>query len=445
MRLRDVTVAIAAVLLAGCVSDRPPVDTARPLVDEARQIATWLRTVAVETDDGLAWAPAPDVDGSPVANLYSGSAGVVLFFLELHEATGDPADVETAQRGADWLLARIEDERQAGLYTGLAGLGFALTEVWKATGDLRYKDGANLVVDRLGAMAQPVGNGTEWSPVSDVISGSAGIGLYLLSAADDLSRPDALELAAAAGHRLISQQISVDGGVKWAMTPSNPTRLYPNFSHGTAGVAYFLATLHEATGEPAFLEAALEGARYLLTVARTDGDVCLVFHHEPEEDGLDLFYLGWCHGPAGTARLFHRLGAITGDAEWRDWVRRSANGIGQSGIPETQTPGFWNNVGQCCGSAGVADFSLAYHELTGDADALDLARRVTDQLLARATRDEAGTRWMHAEHRVQPDNVAAQTGWMQGAAGIGAWLLRLDGFEQQRPPQIVLPDSPFGR
>jgi len=146
--------------------------------------------------------------------------------------------------------------------------------------------------------------------------------------------------------RLIAQQIDADGGTKWAMTPANPTRLYPNFSHGTAGVAYFLATLHQATGEPAFLEAALDGARYLLTVAHTDGDVCLVFHHEPEPEGLELFYLGWCHGPAGTARLFHRLAEIDDGAEWRAWVGRAANGIRQSGIPQARPPGFWQNVGR---------------------------------------------------------------------------------------------------
>ena len=54
-----------------------------------------------------------------------------------------------------------------------------------------------------------------------------------------------------------------------------------------------------------------------------------------------------------------------------------------------------------------------------------------------------GTRWIHAENRVQPTNLTAQTGWMQGAAGIGGWLLRLDGFERNRAPQIVFPDTPF--
>jgi hypothetical protein len=192
-----------------------------------------------------------------------------------------------------------------------------------------------------------------------------------------------------------------------------------------------------------FLDTARAGARYLLSVAKTDGEVCLVFHHEPDADGLDLFYLSWCHGPAGTARLFQRLAMVSGEPEWREWVGRAARGIRGSGIDKHDTPGFWNNVGQCCGSAGVGTFFLAYYRATGDRDGLDFARAMTRQLLSKGARDAQGLRWVHAEHRVRPTEVAAQTGWMQGAAGIGAWLLELDGFDKGRKPRVTFPDSPF--
>jgi hypothetical protein len=32
---------------------------------------------------------------------------------------------------------------------------------------------------------------------------------------------------------------------------------------------------------------------------------------------------------------------------------------------------------------------------------------------------------------------------MQGAAGIGTWLLHLDDFEQERLPLLRLPDAPY--
>jgi rhamnogalacturonyl hydrolase YesR len=218
-------------------------------------------------------------------------------------------------------------------------------------------------------------------------------------------------------------------------------RLMPNFSHGTAGVAYYLVALSEMTKKKEYLDAALAGAKYLLSIAKTDGDACLVFHNEP--DGKDLYYLGWCHGPVGTARLFYRLYKATGDASWLGWVKRSANGIMESGIPEKQTPGFWNNAGICCGLAGVGDFFLSLYEATRDRKYLDFCKRITDRLLAGASADGTGLKWVQAEHRTRPELLIAQTGLMQGAAGIGLFLLHYDALESGRRSKIILPDTPF--
>jgi len=215
----------------------------------------------------------------------------------------------------------------------------------------------------------------------------------------------------------------------------------PNFSHGTAGVSYFLADLHGATKERAFLDAARAGAAYLKHIAACTDGGCVVRHHDG--DGEHLFYLSWCHGPAGTARLYHRLGQLTGEPQWRTRVSGAAKGSLASGSPEQRTPGFWNNVSQCCGNAGVADFFLDLARTNGDRAAATFARRMTDDMLARGTRDEQGLRWVQAEHRAQPNLLVAQTGWMQGAAGMGSLLLKLDAAEQRRPFKLVLPDSPF--
>jgi lantibiotic modifying enzyme len=215
----------------------------------------------------------------------------------------------------------------------------------------------------------------------------------------------------------------------------------PNFSHGTAGIAYFLTCLAGETKQPSFLDAARAGAKYLQSLAKTDGDVCLICHHQPA--GENLFYLGWCHGPVGTARIFYRLHQVTGEREWMDWVRKSARGVMQSGIPEKRTPGFWNNVSQCCGSAGVVDFLLDLHRVTSERQYLAFSKHMADDLLRRATRDDKGIRWIQAEHRVKPDLLVAQTGYMQGAAGIGLCLLHLDAWERGKIDRIKLPDNPF--
>lgn len=429
-------------------------------LDAAVKAARWIRSTRVATPDGLLWLSGPErpegMSASP--ELYTGTSGVVLFLVELARVTGDDSYLQEAAAGADWLIAGLPDalgtggvERaQAGLYTGVPGIGLAIHQVAKATGKESYRTGAERCLELVHGGAKPAGAGVEWDPGLDIIAGSAGTILYLLYMARELGRPASKELALNAGMRLAELGIPEVGGRKWRMANSpEAKRLMPNFSHGTAGIAYALATLHLETGRKEPLDAALAGARYLQSVANTAGDGCLILHHEPEPDGRDLYYLGWCHGPVGTVRLFYQLAKAektTKEESWMSWVRRGTRSILASGIPEKQTPGFWNNAGQCCGLAGVADFFLRLHktpEMAGEPEPLAFARRVGEALLSKATPVGDGFKWVHAEHRVKPDYVYAQTGYMQGAAGIGLLMLHLDAMERGREWGFRLPDSPY--
>lgn len=421
-------------------SSGPTSKDKRPYLDAALEAARWIRTSAVQTEAGTTWPAVPGDKESINNTLYSGTPGVVLFFLEAYYSTGDKSFLADAQAGADYLLATLEKEKAAGLYVGVSGIGLALQEGFKATQDEKYSEGVKRCLQYLKDNSQKMGKGIEWSRTTDIISGTAGTGLFLMYAARELNDPPLLDLAGQAGYRLIELGQAEGNGTKWAMDPDYP-RLMPNFSHGTAGISYFLASLHAETNKKEFLDAALSGARYLQSVARTDDDACLIFHHEP--DGKDLCYLGWCHGPTGTSQLFYRLYQATGDKSWMSWVERCARAILKSGIPEKEHPGFWNNVGQCCGSAGVAEFFLSLHRITEKQEYLDFARRLTADLLKRGNRDELGLRWVQAEHRTQPKLLYAQTNLMQGAAGIGLYLLHLDAFEQGKRHRIVLPDCPY--
>jgi rhamnogalacturonyl hydrolase YesR len=445
VRPKSTLVAISLLLLlrpdAWAKGPKDTADVDRPeALQAALEAARWIRSTAVQTAKGTAWPTIPGDPGTVRADLYGGACGPVLFFLEAYRSTKDRSYLKDARAGADFLLRSLEGEKQTGLYVGLAGIGFTLQETFKATGSARYRNGARRCVETIRRRARRAGKGVEWDGGTDVISGAAGTGLFLLYAARELHDDSARDLAGAAGSRLIELARPAAGGLKWAMSPRFKW-LMPNFSHGTAGVAYFLASLARESKQKEFLKAALAGARYLQAVARTEGDACLVFHHEP--GGEDLFYLGWCHGPAGTARLFYRLYQATNDRQWLEWTRRAARAVLRSGIPEKRTPGYWNNVSQCCGSAGIAESLLDLYRHTHDRRYLAFARRVTADLLKRSTRDAKGTRWVQAEHRVQPALLKAQTGYMQGAAGIGMWLLHLDGFERGRPDRITLPDNPF--
>jgi lantibiotic modifying enzyme len=436
-RLTSGTVALVVTIL-------PVAGSGEAYRDTAFKAAVWLERSAVMDHDNLVWRADPDDPRTVTTSLYSGTPGPILFMLELGRASNASAYVTTARRAADALIGSIPTERQYGLYEGLAGTGFTLGEVYLLTHEDKYRIAALDCVRRLHDAAKPVGRGVQWNDTTDIIAGGSGIGLFLLWADEELHAPGALDLATRSGLRLIELGLQPAPGQRaWMMSPAYPKEL-PNFAHGTAGVAYFLATLYRSTKRQEFLDAALEGGRYLIAIADKDGDICLIRHNDGPSD-RHLYYLSWCHGPAGTARLFYRLFQTTNDRAWMTWTEKAARAVIASGGPgRVVTPGEWDNLGMCCGVTGQAQFFLNMFEVTHDREYMTLARAASDMLVARATHSESGARWVQAETRVRPEVRIAQTGLMQGASGIGLWLLHFAQFvDNKRAPVITLPDNPF--
>ncbi|MCZ6837541.1 MAG: hypothetical protein O7G85_17330, partial [Planctomycetota bacterium] len=174
----------------------------------------WIRHHQIETEHGLAWPVVPDESNDVSRILYSGTPGVILFFLELHRATGDASWLDDAKRGADDLQATLPESMGStdpGLWTGLAGQAFTLHRVFLATNDEQYLQGAKKAIDLLkrGAIEDEDGTGVHWNDVTDIIAGTAGIGLFLIYAANEMDDPEALNLAMQAGVQLMSAEESV--------------------------------------------------------------------------------------------------------------------------------------------------------------------------------------------------------------------------------------------
>ncbi len=241
------------------------------------------------------------------------------------------------------------------------------------------------------------------------------------------------EIAVTGGESLLRAADPTAHGLDWAMLPGWPHRM-PNYSHGTAGVATALAIAGAALGRGDLIAAARQGAQHLLAVGSLDDGGFIVPHTLPysTRDVEPVTYT-WCHGPAGTSLLFPALaqaGVHTVAGHRVTQLRqRCLHSILASGVPQRLRPGFWDNDGRCCGTAGVGDILLdAAQDSTGRADAAALLRAactMADALAERAIQDGAGTRWRFLEHRQDPALLPPGTSWMQGAAGIAAFLLRL--------------------
>ena len=415
-------------------------------LDAAKRARAWLAATAQRGPNGLTWAADPLNQKSESYDLYNGMPGVVLFLLEYAHATGDSKALADAAQAADTIAGVLAQPNEGieklgtGLYVGVAGLAYVLSETYRSTNDAKYRAAARRAIEHVKRLAKPIDDGVEWGATVDIISGNAGTGLTLLALHDRVNDRALLDLALRAARRVASLGVQEQGGLKWAMNPTFARRM-PNFSHGTAGVSYFLATVGERVKDAHLMDVAAQGAAYLRNVAtRTANDGWKVFHSEPGNESL--YYLSWCHGPAGTARLYERLGRSSKYKVLKAEVPHLAQGIVDSRVPD-QSPGYWNNISQCCGNCGVVEFFTSLYRTTRDAKHLAFARKVMDNALGRATADGDGLKWVQAENRVSPNVVIAQTGMMQGAAGVGLALLHLDGALKGRADRIVLPDNPW--
>ncbi len=416
--------------------------SSRPWLDVAVRCGAWIDKAAQDRSGGLAWPADPLKPATVGLDFYNGMPGVVYFFANLYAATGDPRWRDRAERGGAYLAATaaLPDEKvNAGLYTGIAGLGTTYMALETATAGSTWTAHAKAAAASLVARARNIGDGADWSDSNDIVSGTAGTGLFLLAAARAWQDRALGALAVRAGRRLIAQGVPAEGGLMWFPAGQRGAN-YPNFSHGTAGVGYFLATLHEASGEHVFLDAALAGARYLDAIATRRDGARAVFH--VTGGGENRFYLSWCHGPVGTARLYYRLYRISGDVRHRRAVDELTSWLMSSGAPEQQSAGYWNNISQCCGHVGIGQYAIDLAR-QGWATPAGLAARVVESTLSRASDDADGLRWVQAENRVSPANLVAQTGFMQGAAGVGTFFLQLDAFERSQRWRTPLPDTPW--
>lgn len=443
-KLKDscLIVALATLFsLFGCGSKEEQVDNT--YLEYALKTANWLDAQKIVKPEGIIWRSSNEQENHPIvnSNLYKGSAGIILFYIELYHQTGDRKYLEDALSGADYLLTAVPDSVYQylpfGLYVGSSGIGLALSAAYNASQDPKYLDEVKKNIEALDKYKIEDQSGYNWGSNTDIISGNSGIGLYLLYIYKEHKIDKALELAEGVGKSLISMAKDTVGGKKWMMDPSFP-RYMPNFSHGTAGTAYFLAVLYEQTKNPLYKTAALEGTNHLLRIANEDG---LIYHHDP--DTTNLVYYGWCHGPVGTGRLYQKLSVIEGNSKWADILKTANLTMIEENLTETHPEGFWQNVGQCCGSAGIADYFLSLYQTTSDPKYLQMSSEMTDDIINHMSVEGSGIKWIHAENRTQPENLKAQTGYMQGASGIGLHFLRLHAFLNQKSISVRFPDSPF--
>lgn len=377
----------------------------------ARQALDWLV-------DGAATDPEDP-------SLYHGWAGVVLALEEAHRHFGDRRYRQAAADGAVRLGDAVDEIEDCSLYFGLAGVAVAL----HAMGRTAEADHA---LDRIRERF----DGRRWNEMFELLMGNAGIGLGALYVGD-------VDLAVSAVSPYLSSADPTPSGVNWAVRPSPPRSHH--IAHGTLGIVYALAAVGDAAGRADLVDLALAGAADVVSRNVAGPDGFLVPHSDPPHrpDIVERYSYGWCNGPAGDAQVFRLLAQITGDPGWVALVDRCWETITRSGLPRRVRPGFWDNNGRCCGTAGV--LALACDRIVERGDDFAFADVLAADLAGRATVDAAGARWSNHEHRAIAPVLEPRAGWAMGNAGISRELLRYARLGGGGAPAYAIPwpDQPL--
>jgi lantibiotic modifying enzyme len=419
----------------------------------AEDIGAWLTAIAIRGPDGLSWpddALQPDVVSCDLA---AGVAGKVLYFAALHEATGNSSYLNTALDAADFLIACLDNPssfadnlRRASLYRGISGMGVALMHVQQHSS--KYQDAVLRIVDRLQEWSTVTPEGMYWSDdFNDLIYGDAGTALFLAYVADRTGNSKALSMSRNGARFLLHQEQQSENASFWLFRRSKSFNL-PNFSHGTAGVSYVLATVGSVAGQPELLAGAARGFRYIQSIANVENGMLRIPYGWGSDSWDGLYEFGWAHGLAGTTALFQRLQLADIEteaaAEFEELARYTLLNIGLPGtavepFAEPSTP-----LDRRFGRAGILAILADWSKNNPDNNELITLREELFRHLERAAvRDNRGARWEVDAPAFMGGSRAAYTGTFHGAAGIGLALLRLHASMLRRDAYIRLPDDPF--
>lgn len=322
--------------------------------------------------------------------LYDGTAGMAFFLAYLSEETKN----DIFKQGALALLKSIDKDnekisiRTLSAFQGIGSLVYLyshLGRIWKRA-DL---------LDKAEALLSAIDPLIEEDERFDIISGSAGTLLALLSLAHVYPKSDALNYARRCGNHLLSADANNTPGWK-------RTYFRLGFAHGASGISYALCKLYEATREDKYMNGAIASARFEKKIFGKG-----LWTDHQEKDGTAQ--QAWCNGAPGIT--LSRL------ALYKHNKKAAVQSGLQLAFDKALEPHIAPSQCLCHGILGDVETCLA---------ALDAnfspkqAQKTMDSASKRVFKDMSSLGWIGAGAHETLSN-----GLMTGLSGIGYGLLRL--------------------
>ena len=390
------------------------VNPAKPAV--AKQLESKQICIELAEDVGVRLLETEGMSGTGTAAdddpaVYGGDAGVALLFASLYRATKRKKWLVATTSFLDRALAAKSED--PGLYTGRSGVGQACIEAFWATGEKHFLRQAR-------ACAAPV----DKYRATDLISGAAGTGVFLLNLHRATGEERYLKQARKAGDYLAASAVQNKGSAHWPIAPGRNPRVYLGFSHGAAGIGYFLLHLGRRTKHGVYTELAVEAARFVLRHEDREGEERAHWWRTVPKSSDDR-RVQWCHGAPGIGFFFHDLHRYRKKKLYTDALARCLSTIRARGRSARAS------ACQCHGVTGNAELFLEVYAVGGDARWLREARLSGSAILLS---DAFGL-----TVRRGIGSATYDSSYMLGLAGIGHFFLRLADPVATPLPMMVKP------
>ena len=414
----------------------------------AIDIAEELLSKAKKTENGFTWDVMhsnvnSEISWQPSDSIYSGNAGIVLFYLELHKRTQDSRYLEAVVEGARWLeheCGTTETDYYA-FYTGRMGIAYTMLLLSEYLNEDRYKHLALDIAKKCGVFLQSE------RMIDDLINGISGTLLGLLHIHAKTKDVTILKLIEQYTEELIRRANITEHGFYWDRSGNNIDGLC-GFSHGASGVGYVFLELARYFSNETFNYIAEQAFAYenhhFNTEANNWPDLRRAFYDEKSLTESKKKYASndksyfikpghmsaWCHGAPGIGLSRVRAYELLGKPEYLHDLKNAIENTRISVSGDVQM----NSLCVIChGISGNAILFLEAARVLKDESYILMAREAADNIIACKKHTGiflSGYSFAHEES----DNSL-----FMGNAGIGYYMTLLSD-PAPTAPSLLKPD-----
>lgn len=401
------------------------------LIEAACKLGDRILHLAVHTDDEVDWigvtiTPARTWVIEPLPeNLYNGLAGIVLFLAHLGEMSGKTKYRHLAEKALTNLLRKLDNGVHKlyglGAFSGWGSVIYVLSEL------ARIWDRPELI-ERAASYLDEAMELLADDEYFDALYGAAGFICSLLSLYRVKPDPHILNMAIRCGEHLLQHQTSTPKGKGWVL-PEACVEPLAGFSHGSAGIAWGLYHLADATGDMRYAEAAKATLVYERNTFNEElgnwPDLRIIDNPHPLVDPDETPYMiAWCHGATGVGAGRLGLPQQFRDEETEKEIRIAVKTLREGGFGATHC--------LCHGDLGNLDMMLL------------ASMQWQDEALRKEVMQRAQTILESIEKHGPLCGIplAVETpSFMNGLSGMGYQLLRL--ANPQKVPSILILESGY--